>query len=99
MTRGMAGAEAMAKCPQLHLFKVPERRGKADLTRYRHVGAKIIQVLSRYCQQVERASVDEAFLELSDAVAIPWSAPPTAADLSGTVVAGWQVEPGDGRGV
>ena len=99
MTRGMAGEEAVAKCPQLHLFKVPERRGKADLTRYRQVGTKVIQILSRYCQQVERASVDEAFLELSDPVADLSLAPPSAADLCGTVVAGWQVEAMDGGGV
>ena len=85
----MTGEEAAAKCPKLHLFRVPEKRGKADLTRYRQVGAKVIQVLSEHCQRVERASVDEAFLELSDEVAGVNHAQPSSADLAHTVVAGW----------
>lgn len=92
MTRGMTGEEAKAKCATLHLFRVPEKRGKADLTRYREVGAKVIKILSQYCQQVERASVDEAFLELSDRVSGLSSTHLSATDLPNTVVAGWQVE-------
>ena len=62
----MSGKEAIDKCPELHLFRVPEKRGKADLTRYRDVGAKVIQVLSQHSSCVERASVDEAFLDISE---------------------------------
>ena len=94
VTRGMTGKEAIAKCPQLHLFRVPEKRGKADLTRYRHVGAKVIQVLSQFCDQVERASVDEAFLELTS---LPSSPPPSAEDIPDTKVAGWYTESGEGE--
>lgn len=32
--RGMMGDDARMKCPSVHLFRVPELRGKADLTRY-----------------------------------------------------------------
>jgi DNA polymerase eta len=32
--RGMMGDDARSKCPSVHLFRVPESRGKADLTRY-----------------------------------------------------------------
>lgn len=92
VTRGMTGEEAKAKCATLHLFRVPEKRGKADLTRYREVGAKVIKTLSQYCQQVERASVDEAFLELSDRVSGLSCTHLSATDLPNTVVAGWQVE-------
>lgn len=92
VTRGMTGEEAKAKCATLHLFRVPEKRGKADLTRYREVGAKVIKILSQYCQQVERASVDEAFLELSDRVSGLSSTHLSATDLPNTVVAGWQVK-------
>lgn len=92
MTRGMTGEEAKAKCASLHLFRVPEKRGKADLTRYREVGAKVIKILSRYCQQVERASVDEAFLELADSVSGLSGTHLSAADLPNTVVAGWEAK-------
>ena len=94
--RGMSGKEAVATCPQLHIFRVPEKRGKADLTRYREVGAKVIQVLSRYCRLVERASVDEAFLDLSEEVARLTHSQPSTAALTHTVVAGWE---GDGGGM
>jgi len=30
---GMMGDDAKAKCPSIHLFRVPEVRGKADLTK------------------------------------------------------------------
>ena len=89
--RGMSGKEAIDKCPQLHLFRVPEKRGKADLTRYRDVGAKVIQVLSQYSSCVERASVDEAFLDVSEEVAAMGTVPATVA-LQNTWVAGFAPE-------
>lgn len=33
MTRQMCGDEAKEKCPEVQLARVPETRGKADLTR------------------------------------------------------------------
>lgn len=89
----MSGNDASEKCPQIHLFKVPEKRGKADLTRYREVGAKVIQTLGQFCENIERASIDEAFLELT---ALP-SVEPSAANLPRTKVAGWSSEY-NGRG-
>ena len=89
--RGMSGEEALAKCPQLHLFRVPERRGKADLTRYRDVGARVIRVLSQYCSCVERASVDEAFLNVFAEVDTMKSIP-TASALHSTWVAGFEAQ-------
>ena len=32
VSRGVMGDEAKEKCPDIHLFRVPEVRGKADLT-------------------------------------------------------------------
>ena len=89
VVRGMTGEEATAKCPQLHLFKVPEKREKADLTRYRQMGTKVIQVLSQYCDHIERASVDEAFLELTG---LSCTHLPSVKDISGTKIAGWKGE-------
>ena len=89
--RGMSGEEALAKCPLLHLFRVPEKRGKADLTRYRDVCARVIQVLSRYCSCVERASVDEAFLDVSAEVDTMKSIP-TSSNLNSTWVAGFEAQ-------
>ncbi|CAG5123627.1 unnamed protein product [Candidula unifasciata] len=68
VTRNMCGDEAQEKCPDIQLARVPEVRGKADLTRYREAGAEVITVFSKFCSCVERASVDEAFLDLTDEV-------------------------------
>ena len=36
--------------------------------RYRDAGAEVIDVLCRFCKCVERASVDEAYLDLTEEV-------------------------------
>nr|XP_050023241.1 DNA polymerase eta-like [Dermacentor andersoni] len=65
--RGMRGEEAAKLAKDLHLFRVPEVRGKADLTRYRDAGAEVLSVLCQFSEVVERASVDEAYLDLTEA--------------------------------
>jgi DNA polymerase eta len=48
---------------------VPTAHGKADLTIYRTEGAKVLKLLARGADAVERASIDEVFLDLSSAAA------------------------------
>ena len=49
----MRGDEAKEKCPDIVLVKVPEERGKADLTKYRNAGKEVIQVLkNQYSEAV-----------------------------------------------
>ncbi|CAL8079687.1 unnamed protein product [Calicophoron daubneyi] len=67
--RGMYRKVALEKCPDLIVFEVPEKRGKADLTRYRSAGAEVIECMSELLNNVEKASIDEAFIDLTDAVA------------------------------
>ena len=68
VNRRMRGDEAKEKCPEINLVRVPEARGKANLTLYREAGAEVIAVLSRFCESCERASVDEAYLDLTEKV-------------------------------
>ncbi|XP_070578564.1 DNA polymerase eta-like [Ptychodera flava] len=68
VTRNMRGDEAKEKCPDIALVRVPENRGKADLTRYRNACVEVIEVLCKFSKSVERASVDEAYIDLSDEV-------------------------------
>uniref|UniRef100_F6WHL2 UmuC domain-containing protein n=3 Tax=Ciona intestinalis TaxID=7719 RepID=F6WHL2_CIOIN len=68
VTRNMRGDDAKAKCPEIILCKVPMANGKADLTRYRDAGAEVIQVLLQFGGVVERASVDEAYIDLTSVV-------------------------------
>lgn len=65
--RGMRGQQAEKLAKDLHLFRVPEVRGKADLTRYREAGAEVLSVLCQFSDVVERASIDEAYLDLTEA--------------------------------
>ena len=41
VTRMLRGDEAKQKCPDIIIFNVPEKRGKADLTKYRLAGAEV----------------------------------------------------------
>lgn len=68
VTRNMMGDDAKAKCPNIHFFRVPEVRGKADLTKFREAGAEVIAVLSKFSDCVERASIDEAYIDLTEEV-------------------------------
>ena len=66
--RSHSGNQAQEVCPSIHLFRVPERRGKADLTRYRESSQEVFDILLSYTSKLERASVDEAFVDITDLV-------------------------------
>ena len=62
--RSMRGDEARTVVPDIQLVQVPTAHGKADLTRYREEGAKVLKIIGRK-GTVERASVDEAYVDLA----------------------------------
>ncbi|CAN0911812.1 DNA polymerase eta [Linum grandiflorum] len=64
--RSMRGDEAKQVCPQIHLVQVPVARGKADLSVYRNAGSEVVSILARK-GRCERASIDEVYLDLTDA--------------------------------
>ncbi|KAI3440286.1 UmuC domain-containing protein [Psidium guajava] len=64
--RSMRGDEAKEVCPQIHLVQVPVARGKADLNSYREAGSEVVSILAR-TGRCERASIDEVYLDLTDA--------------------------------
>lgn len=68
--RGSSVPECRSKCPSIRLFYVPEQRGKADLTKYRNGSSEVFNVLLNFDPKlvVERASIDEAYLDLTDLV-------------------------------
>lgn len=73
----MRGDEAKKLCPDLHIFTVPVKNGKADLTRYRNASVEVFTIIQEFIEQLEeevsgsqlivleRASVDEAYLDLT----------------------------------
>ncbi|MCI42014.1 DNA polymerase eta-like, partial [Trifolium medium] len=46
--------------------QVPVARGKANLNTYRNAGSEVVSILSRK-GRCERASIDEVYLDLTDA--------------------------------
>ncbi|GAB1863394.1 DNA polymerase eta [Camponotus japonicus] len=68
VTRHMRGKEAKEKCPDIVLVSVPCLRGKADTSRYRKAGREVIEAIKKHCNVIERASVDEAYLDITDIV-------------------------------
>ncbi|XP_036325814.1 DNA polymerase eta-like [Rhagoletis pomonella] len=68
VTRHMRGDEAKERCPEIQLVKVPNIREKADLGKYRDAGKEVANVLQRFTPLLERASVDEAYLDITESV-------------------------------
>lgn len=64
----MRGDEAKKQCPELELVRVPVIRGKADLSKYRNAGKQVAAVLQTFTPLMTRASVDEAYLDLTERV-------------------------------
>ncbi|XP_044496961.1 DNA polymerase eta isoform X2 [Mangifera indica] len=64
--RSMRGDEAKEACPHIELVQVPVARGKADLSTYRNAGSEVVSILARK-GRCERASIDEVYLDLTDA--------------------------------
>ncbi|XP_059625647.1 DNA polymerase eta isoform X2 [Cornus florida] len=65
----MRGDEAKQVCPQIQLVRVPVARGKADLSIYRNAGSEVVSIFAR-TGRCERASIDEVYLDLTDAAEI-----------------------------
>ena len=66
VSRNMRGDQAREKCPEIELVMVPVIREKANLSKYRKAGREVIEVKSG--ATVERASIDEAYLDLTKLV-------------------------------
>lgn len=64
----MRGDEAKEHCPTIELVRVASVRGKADLSKYRDAGKEVAAVLQEYSLLLERASVDEAYLDITERV-------------------------------
>lgn len=68
--RGMRGDEAKSVCEDLIICQVPENNGKADLSRYRSASKVVMDIIGRYSNIFEKASIDEAFIDITDLVAL-----------------------------
>ncbi|KAF8663748.1 hypothetical protein HU200_055073 [Digitaria exilis] len=78
--RSMRGDEAKSVCPGINLVQVPVARGKADLNLYRSAGSEVVTILASK-GKCERASIDEVYLDLTDAAKeMLLQAPPNSPD-------------------
>ncbi|XP_017770265.1 PREDICTED: DNA polymerase eta [Nicrophorus vespilloides] len=91
VTRHMRGNEAKEKCPEIVLVRVPNFRGKADLSKYRDAGKRVADFLLKFTKLLERASVDEAYLDITDSVCerISLHKDLTSKDLPNTKIVGY----------
>ncbi|KAJ7518246.1 hypothetical protein O6H91_21G061000 [Diphasiastrum complanatum] len=64
--RSMRGEEARKACPDIHLVQVPVAHDKADLKLYRDAGSEVCAILARM-GKCERASIDEVYLDITEA--------------------------------
>ncbi|XP_073527721.1 DNA polymerase eta isoform X2 [Phyllobates terribilis] len=67
VTRNMFANDAKKLCADLEIARVSEAHGKADLSKYREASVEVMEVMARFAV-VERASIDEAYIDLTDAV-------------------------------
>ncbi|XP_011304754.1 DNA polymerase eta-like [Fopius arisanus] len=68
VTRFIRSEEAKEKCPTVNIVNSPISHGKSDNTKYRMAGQEVIQVLKQHCPTIERASIDEAYLDITKLV-------------------------------
>lgn len=68
VTRHMRGDEAKEHCPDIELVKVPNINQKADLSKYRSAGKQVASVLQTFTPLLTKASIDEAYLDLTEQV-------------------------------
>ena len=64
--RQMRGNEARKACPEIILVQVPTYENKANLTIYRDASAQIVKCIQRSVVLVEKASVDEVYLDITE---------------------------------
>ncbi|XP_040286766.1 DNA polymerase eta [Bufo bufo] len=67
VTRNMFANDAKKLCAELQIARVREAHGKADLSKYREASVEVMEIMSRFAV-VERASIDEAYIDLTDTV-------------------------------
>ncbi|XP_047330613.1 DNA polymerase eta isoform X2 [Impatiens glandulifera] len=78
--RSMRGDDAKRVCPEIQMVQVPVNRGKADLTIYRNAGSEAVSILATK-GRCERASIDEVYLDLTEAAeAMLAETPPDSLD-------------------
>jgi DNA polymerase eta len=97
VTRFFRGREAVNTCPELVLIQVPTSHGKSDMGVYRDYGARALKLIQTTCGAgaiMEKASVDEMYIDLSKpahaalSAASDYSELLREAEAAGTHVAG-----------
>merc|ERR1712087_179309 len=63
---GMKMREALELCPELKIFQVEQKYGKANLRKYRIGSEAVHQVFNKFTDSIERASIDESYIDLTE---------------------------------
>ena len=88
--RGMRKKDIIAIAPQTKMVLMPHHRGKADLTMFRAASSEVMAILAKNSTIFERASIDEAYIDITANVKRMIGLPINKAKLHKTYVAGYE---------
>ena len=87
--RGMAKKEIFSINPEVQMVVMPNHRKKADLTMFRSASSEVMAIISKHATIFERASIDEAFIDITENVKRMIGLPISKEKLSRTYIAGF----------
>lgn len=67
--RGALAPDARKACPELVVVSVPTSGNKANLDIYKKAGQQVVEILSEFATTVEKRSVDEVAIDVTEAAA------------------------------
>ena len=88
--RGMRKKDMMAINPDVKTVVMPHHRKKADLTMMRAASSEVMAILAKHATIFERASIDEAFIDITANVKRMIGLPINKSKLHKTFVAGYE---------
>ena len=88
--RGMPKKEILKINPEIELVVMPNNRKKADLSMFRSASCEVMAILSKHATVFERASIDEAYIDITDNVKRMIGLPISKEKLSRTYIAGYE---------
>ena len=86
--RGMRGKECLAVSSDIKLVTMPHTRAKADLTMFRDASNEVMTIFAKHATVFERASIDEAFIDITANIKKMIGLPISIAQLENTFIAG-----------
>ena len=88
--RGMRRKECLEVSKDIKLLVMPHNRKKADLSIFRNASSEVMTIFSKFANIFERASIDEAYLDITINVDKMIGLPVNKSKLKNTYIAGYE---------